>query len=89
MDMKDSDVKINASAKIGKIVVKKMGKVEVKFTSNHKTIKYHESSRVNIPQELKEGDVCHDSAIRSRRENSLDENDILEKINNEINKIIK
>lgn len=65
------DVAVHTAVSFEYIHVKSSGKVKTSFYSNHKERKLHESVRVNLPEELRDGEIYTNGKIRSSTENSV------------------
>lgn len=67
------DIEIRSAASFQYLHAHKCGKVNVRFYSNHKERKLHESYRVNLPEELQDGETYTKGEIRVRTEISIQE----------------
>ncbi|MFN6946045.1 MAG: hypothetical protein ACK4ND_13935 [Cytophagaceae bacterium] len=76
---KEPDIEFVVRAKMKEMHVVKAGKVEVSSYSNIKHNEIHESMRINLPDEIKDGETYKDAEIHSRRGNVIDEGEIRSK----------
>ncbi|WMJ74978.1 hypothetical protein RCC89_17670 [Cytophagaceae bacterium ABcell3] len=75
--LEEPDVEFSAGAKMKWMHVEKAGKVEVENYSNIKHEEFHQSIRINMPDEIKDGETYESAEIQTRRENALDEEDAM------------
>jgi hypothetical protein len=84
---KEADIIIKSSVRMNKVNVYKAGKVEIKFVSNQKWVSKDEGKRINMPPEIKDGDIYVDAEIHSINKGSLVEEDIIKSIDEKIEKL--